>query len=52
MQINKGVAARNKRIAGYRRRIKTSDTEDDARDELKLSGERLLLYVRMISGMS
>jgi hypothetical protein len=52
MQISKGVAARNKRINSDGRRRKTTDVLDDARDELKLSGERMLLYMRMIPGIS
>jgi hypothetical protein len=51
LQINKGVVARNKRTKIDSRRQYTSDTLD-AKDELKLSGERLLLYVRMIPGWS
>jgi hypothetical protein len=51
MQINKGVAARNKRTKIDARRTYTADALD-AKDELRLSGERLLLSVRMLSGGS
>jgi hypothetical protein len=52
MQINRGVAARTNRIDSDGRRTKASDLLDDARDELKFSGDRMLLYLRTNRGIS
>jgi hypothetical protein len=50
MKLHKGIMARNKHVAGDSRKRKSSTFLDDARDELKLSGERMILYFKMISG--
>jgi hypothetical protein len=51
IQIDKGVAARNKRTKIDSRRTYTADALD-AKEELRLSGERLLLSMGVLSGGS